>query len=56
MFKTIKLVFTIISLSVLALSCNNKTQSSSNNFTVNKIAVTYVKSPLNVPSIVEKEK
>ncbi|WP_085833396.1 ABC transporter substrate-binding protein [Clostridium merdae] len=32
------------------------TSTSSPEFTVNKIGVTYVKSPLNVPSIVEKEK
>ena len=60
MFKTIKLVFTIAALSVFAISCGNNAASSSNtssaNFTAKKIAVTYVKAPLNVPSIVEKEK
>ncbi|PTY41238.1 ABC transporter substrate-binding protein [Brachyspira hampsonii] len=55
-FKTIITVFILL----FALSCNNNNQSSSNssstNFTAKKIAITYVKSPLNVPSIVEKEK
>ncbi len=36
-------------------SSQEKSQSAP-QFTVNKIGVTYVKSPLNVPSIVEKEK
>ena len=58
--KLIGLLFTIMMLSVL--SCNNSNTSnasnnnSNTNFTAKKIAVTYVKAPLNVPSIVEKEK
>ncbi|MEI0518355.1 hypothetical protein [Brachyspira murdochii] len=55
-FKTIITVFLLL----FTLSCNNKSSNNSNNsqtnFTAKKIAITYVKSPLNVPSIVEKEK
>ncbi len=39
-----------------AENSNQQNNVEQPKFTVNKIAVTYVKSPLNVPSIIEKEK
>ena len=66
------LLITVMIFSVMTGCSSNKVQepaaptaAENNNqqnnveqpkFTVNKIAVTYVKSPLNVPSIIEKEK
>lgn len=49
-----KLLLTLFALSALIfISCKNENKS---NFTVKDITITYVKSPLNVPSIVEKNK
>ncbi|WP_300367151.1 ABC transporter substrate-binding protein, partial [Brachyspira sp.] len=52
--KLIVSLFTI--LFILSCSRNKTSDNSQTNFNAKKIAVTYVKSPLNVPSIVEKEK
>ena len=51
----------LILFSILGMAaCGNDTDNAKNNddnaYTVDKVQVTYVKAPLNVPSIVEKEK
>lgn len=54
-----KLFLIILALSLaIAAGCNQNTdkRDNSNNFTVKQISLTYVKSPLNVPSIVGKDK
>lgn len=55
MKKIVSLLLCISMLTLTLAGCKNK-ESGSNNFTVDKIMVTYVTAPLNVPSIVEKEK
>ena len=52
--KTISVIL-MISLTILILTgCNNKQQTNTSNELVDQINITYVKAPLNVPSIVQK--
>ena len=59
MKKWLLSLLVLFSISILA-ACGNDTDNVKNNndnaYTVNKVQATYVKAPLNVPSIVEKEK
>jgi sulfonate transport system substrate-binding protein len=50
------LVFTLAGCSIKNETVNNKTSEETKSYNASKISVTYVKSPLNVPSIVEKNK
>ena len=61
MKKWVATILTIVSVS-MAAACGNSTEKDSANnkdgnaYTVEEVQATYVQSPLNVPSIVEKEK
>jgi sulfonate transport system substrate-binding protein len=55
MKKLVSLLLCLAMVLVSLTGCSAK-DSDSGDFTVDKIMVTYVKAPLNVPSIVEKEK
>ena len=59
MKKWLLSLLVLCSISVLA-ACGNDSDNAKNNddnaYTVDKVQATYVKAPLNVPSIVEKEK
>ena len=59
MKKWLLSLLVLCSILVMA-ACGNDTDNSKNNddnaYTVDKVQATYVKAPLNVPSIVEKEK
>lgn len=52
MKKLIAIVLCVACLALILTGCSNS--KNKGKFTVDKIAVTYVKSPLNVPSMVEK--
>ena len=55
MKKRILAVLLVFSMMVMA-ACGTDSEKDNQGYTVDKIQATYVKSPLNVPSIVEKEK
>lgn len=52
MKKLIVMILCVTSLAIMLTGCSNDKKKGA--FTVDKVAVTYVKAPLNVPSMVEK--
>ncbi|MBQ3437522.1 MAG: NrtA/SsuA/CpmA family ABC transporter substrate-binding protein [Fusobacterium sp.] len=51
-----KKIFTFLLSAVFVLGCNKTTTDSNTALSTDKLTITYVTSPLNVPSIVEKNK
>ncbi len=54
MKKIIALALSVVMILALAGCGSSETDEAQNSFTVDKVTMTYVKAPLNVPSIVEK--
>ncbi|AJC86354.1 ABC transporter substrate-binding protein [Campylobacter sp. RM16704] len=57
--NSLKIITMTIFSILFLIACNQNSSSKENidkNFTAKKIAITYVKAPLNIPSIIEKEK